>query len=108
MSGHGYRLGDIIRVSDGCGVDVAVVIRVEPDDYEGEQPVRVSSDGREWWPHRDHIIGEPVRCAHAPVTGGQLAMSHAKAWQIRAAKATGLPAATLREYADLLDSAVTP
>jgi hypothetical protein len=110
VSVHGYKVGDRVRlIDDGT---VGVITHAEPAEYEGDQPVRVDWPRGSWWPRlRDiELVASGGAAVDGPaITGEMLAMCHGKAWQLRAAKQTGLSAATMRTYADLLDgAAVTP
>jgi hypothetical protein len=109
VSAHGYKVGDHVRVvASRCagGPRVGHVYLVTETD-DSALPVEINHrDG--WWAPLEDLVLVDLSAAPA-LTGEMLAMSHGKAWQFRAAKQTGLSAATMRTYADLLDgAAVTP
>jgi hypothetical protein len=105
MSGHTYKIGDRIRVTE-----------LDPDDPDPpmgstwevmrttEGSVMVSwRDG--YWLRNGQIEPEPMS-SRPSITGEAMAMSHGKPWQLRAVMRLGLTSSTLRAYADLLDGAV--
>jgi hypothetical protein len=88
VSAHGYKVGDVVRVvdrDDHGDPPIGTVLRIDDSTI----PIRVDWDGEGgYWLTLDQI--EPATATAlveaTTVTGEMLAMSHGKAWLLRAAK----------------------